>query len=102
MVKEPEPTTLATEEAENHDHDRKAYDTAGCFQYHHNAQKAYHRIGGGHGTGAENQLLVVDQDIEWRNHGQHCEKQVKRMESAAFDPGFLRRTEKEYKADTEG
>ena len=90
------------QETEHHDNDRKANDTAGRFQYHDNPNKANHRIHRRHGTGTENELLVIDEDIDWRNHGNYRQNHINGMEPSFLYPGLLRRTEEENKADAKG
>ena len=90
------------QEAENYDDDRKAYDTAGSFQYHHNTQESHHGVGRCNGAGAEDELLVVHQDVYRRDDCQYGEEDINRMESSALNPGFLRRAEEEYQRYAEG
>lgn len=90
------------DKAENDDHDRKAYNTPCCFNDHNNAKGADHLISRRYRARAENELLVIQQNIHRRDHGHNGKEQIEGMDIPALHPGPLGRAEQVDQRNAEG
>lgn len=82
-----------SDKAKNNDNDRKADNAPRRFNDHNNTESADHLIGRSYGSRAKNELLVIEQDIDRRNHRHNGEEQIKRMDPPVLYPGPFGRAE---------